>query len=545
MSYLPLARKYRPQTFEDLVGQPHVTTTITRALAAKRIAQAYLFAGMRGVGKTSAARILAKCLNCESGPTPTPCNRCSACTQITQGSSLDVIEIDGASNRGIDEIRSLRETVPFAPAVGAFRVYIIDEVHMLTTEAFNALLKTLEEPPAHVKFIFATTAPQKVPATILSRCQRFDFRRIESGTLVPALARIAKAEKIPVNEPALYAVARASEGSLRDAEVVLEQLASFVQGPIEETHVTELLGAIEAEALLAWVQAIMDRKTTQALEMLQRQSEQGKDATQLLGGLVRHLRNLLLLRGTQEEAGRQELLVRLIDEPADRMARLEQQASRLGVQELLFMVQIASGAAELIRRSPMAQTILELTVIKLATREAWQSLDEISRRLEGVRESPAASPARAQAPAVSDPTVKPAQSAAPVAERSASSPTALIPDTLAAMWSQFLDRLASQKMSLAAYLAEAKPVALENGLLIIGLPGFALHQEVLSVVENRRLITGLLSELAHMAVTVQYTTLPESGQPEAASRPAPAAPPVVQDIVNLFNATLLDRPSTT
>ena len=184
MAYLPLARKYRPQTFADLIGQPHVTATLTKALESKRLAQAYLFAGQRGVGKTSAARILAKCLNCATGPTPAPCQTCPSCAQITQGNSLDVIEIDGASNRGIDEIRSLRETVPFAPTSGQFRVYIIDEVHMLTTEAFNALLKTLEEPPAHVKFIFATTAPTKVPATVLSRCQRFDFRRVEAATIV-------------------------------------------------------------------------------------------------------------------------------------------------------------------------------------------------------------------------------------------------------------------------------------------------------------------------------------------------------------------------
>src|SRR3989338_3797193 len=194
MSYLPLARKYRPQTFEDLHGQPHVTQTLTRALAGQKVAQAYLFTGQRGVGKTSAARIFAQCLNCEQRPTPTPPPAPTG-VHVPQGTGLDVIEIAGASNRGIDEIRSLRESVPFAPAAGHYRIYIIDEVHMLTTEAFNALLKTLEEPPAHVKFIFATTAVNKVPATILSRCQRFDFRRIETATLVDVLTRVAKAEQ--------------------------------------------------------------------------------------------------------------------------------------------------------------------------------------------------------------------------------------------------------------------------------------------------------------------------------------------------------------
>src|SRR3989338_2796489 len=214
MTFLPFARKYRPQTFADLIGQPHVTDTLTRALQQQRIAQAYLFAGQRGVGKTSAARILAKCFNCERGPTPTPCQTCVTCRAITQGNSLDVTEIDGASNRGIDEIRRLRESVPFAPTSGPFHLYIIDEVHMLTPEAFNALLKTLEEPPAHAKFVFATTAPTKVPATVLSRCQRFDFRRVEVPTIVQELGRIAKAERPAVDEAAPDAVARgAGEGA--------------------------------------------------------------------------------------------------------------------------------------------------------------------------------------------------------------------------------------------------------------------------------------------------------------------------------------------
>ena len=382
MSYLPFARKYRPQTFEDLVGQPHVATTLTRALEAKRVAQAYLFTGQRGVGKTSAARILAKCLNCDTGPAAAACNRCASCTQITQGSSLDVIEIDGASNRGIDEIRSLRETVPFAPTSGSFRIYIIDEVHMLTAEAFNALLKTLEEPPAHVKFIFATTAVAKVPSTILSRCQRFDFRRLEAATIVAALKRIAKAERLQASEPALYAMARAADGSLRDAEVVLEQLSSFVQGAIEEDDVTTLLGAVESDALFAWTQALLDHDAPAALSALTAQLAQGREPAQLLTGLLRHLRNALIVRAAGEQASGEETLTRLVDEPPDRLKRLKEQATASTPQELLLFLQTLTGAYELVRRSPMAQTILEIVIIKLATREQWQSLDQISRRLE-------------------------------------------------------------------------------------------------------------------------------------------------------------------
>ncbi len=564
MSYLPLARKYRPQTFEELIGQPHVTTTLTRALESKRVVQAYLFTGSRGVGKTSAARILAKCLNCAEGPTARPCNRCASCTEIAQGSSLDVLEIDGASNRGIDEVRGLREMVPFAPASGSFRVYIIDEVHMLTPEAFNALLKTLEEPPAHVKFIFATTAVHKVPPTILSRCQRFDFRRIEVATIVEVLTRLAEAERWRIDEAALYDVARAAEGSLRDAEVILEQLASFSGGAIAEADVTALLGAVEPEALLAGTQAILDRDVPKALAFLLGQFEQGKEAPQLLAGLLRHLRNLLMLGSTAGAPARDVLGARLVDEPADRLQRLEEQARRVPVQELLLMLQILAGAYELVRRSPMAHTILELAVIKLATRAQWRSLEDISRQIERLNDRagaapPPAAPAPSQrlqepvpgvitpsepASLADQPTARPMETSG--AAGTSEAPMSGSPD-LAAVWTVFLERLAAQKMSLAAYLAEARPLRLEGDSLTIGLPGFALHQEVLNVTEHRRMIDRLLSELCHASVTVRYETLPATAASEqGASAPPnePSLPPIVQDIVNLFNATVLDQPRT-
>lgn len=548
MSYVPLARKYRPQTFADLVGQPTVTKTLTQALATKRLAQAYLFTGQRGVGKTSAARIFAKCLNCAKGPTATPCNACPSCTQIVQGSSLDVIEIDGASNRGIDEIRNLRETVPFAPTSGAFRLYIIDEVHMLTTEAFNALLKTLEEPPAHVKFIFATTAVHKVPPTILSRCQRFDFRRIEASEIVAALTAIAKTEQVTADEPALYAIARAADGSLRDAEVVLEQLVSFAKGTIQEADVTTLLGAVESETLFAWAQAILDHQTPEALALLTRQLQQGKDVLQLLLGLLRHVRNLLVVRSTAGLADRPQAAARLVDEPSERLTRLMAQADRLPPQELLLILQILTGAYDLIRRSPMAQTVLELVVIRLSTREAWQSLADISRRLEQLGSGSGAAPssfAAAPAPVTRLAAAPPARSA-PAASTAAPVPTAPAPisEELAAMWPVFLERLGAQKMSLAAYLMEARPLRLAQGQLTVGLPGFALHQEVLT--EHRRLIEKLLSELCRVPVTVQYDVLAEpAGLPAAAVPAAPPPPPIVQEIVNLFNATVLDQPRPT
>ncbi len=259
MSYVVFALKWRPKNFDEIIGQEQIVTTLKNAIQKNRLAHAYLFAGPRGVGKTSTARILAKTLNCKAGPTLNPCQKCSSCIEISQGRSLDVIEIDGASNRGIDEIRTLRENVKFAPSGGKFKIYIIDEVHMLTTEAFNALLKTLEEPPEFVKFIFATTQPHKVIPTILSRCQRMDFRFIPVMEIIAQLERIVKAEKIDVDKEVLFAIARSSEGSLRDAESVLDQLTSFSKEKISLKDVISVLGLVEQDALFEITDKIIQK----------------------------------------------------------------------------------------------------------------------------------------------------------------------------------------------------------------------------------------------------------------------------------------------
>lgn len=546
MSYLPFARKYRPQTFEELIGQPHVTQTLMRALKTKRIAQAYLFTGQRGIGKTSAARILAKCLNCEKGPIPTPCNQCANCTQITEGRSLDVIEIDGASNRGIDEIRSLRESVPFAPTTGGYRVYIIDEVHMLTTEAFNALLKTLEEPPAHVKFIFATTIASKIPATVLSRCQRFDFRRLEASQVVGVLSQLAKSEKLKVDEAALYAIARAAEGSLRDAEVILEQLASFSEGKIGEAQVSELLGSVESEALFAWTQAILDRDPKAALNQLIGQIQQGREPAQLLSNLIVHVRNLLVLRSIAGEGGIEA--GGLIDEPKERIARLAEQAKPFSPQEILILLQMLNSAYELVRRSPMGQTILELVILKLATREQWASLEEISRRLDKMSAGPAVVPVGSSV--VEQPQVVMASVSKPElskSEKTSTHASAVAPEKIVKIWPAFLKQLGQKKMSLAAFLTDSKPLSFEGSVLKVGVSGFSLNQEVLSADDNRRLIQGILAQLCGTPVIIQYETITASEvvseeARESAANASEEAPGLVSDIVELFNAKVMDRP---
>src|ERR1041384_3177786 len=296
MSYQVIARKYRPQRFSDVVGQEHVCQTLGNAIAQKRIAHAYLFVGPRGTGKTTIARIFAKCLNCTDGPKVDFDENDPRCQEITEGRSLDVLEIDGASNRGIDEIRELRETAKYAPSSSRFKIYIIDEVHMLTKEAFNALLKTLEEPPAHVKFMFATTEPEKVLPTILSRCQRFDLRRIPIKLMVDHLRHIAKQENVTIDEAALHAIARGADGGMRDAESALDQLISFCGNTIEESDVLSMFGLAAQRSLLDLSRAILDGEIQTALHQLNDLAKNGKDLGRLLSDLLNHFRNLLIFQ---------------------------------------------------------------------------------------------------------------------------------------------------------------------------------------------------------------------------------------------------------
>ncbi|MEJ2068394.1 MAG: DNA polymerase III subunit gamma/tau, partial [Deltaproteobacteria bacterium] len=259
MSYLVIARKYRPKTFDEVVGQGHVSRTLKNAIKIGRIAHAYLFSGPRGVGKTTVARIMAKALNCENGPTPDPCNKCKMCTGINEGSVTDVYEIDGASNTGVDDIRELRDNVRYLPASGRYNIYIIDEVHMLSINAFNALLKILEEPPAHVIFIFATTEPHKIPVTILSRVQRFDFRRLSLAEITGSLSQIAKEEGIKITDGALIIISREAEGSMRDAQSLMDQVVGFAGKEVTEADVREVLGLTDRELLFRMAGALMKK----------------------------------------------------------------------------------------------------------------------------------------------------------------------------------------------------------------------------------------------------------------------------------------------
>ena len=372
--YRVIAREWRPKTFEEVIGQPHATRTLQNAIRLKRIAHAYLFSGARGVGKTSVARILARALNCEKGPTATPCDQCSNCLEISKTNSVDVIEIDGASNRGIDNIRELRETARYRPAKGRYKIYIIDEVHMLTTEAFNALLKTLEEPPAHVIFIFATTEPHKIPATILSRCQRFDFRRLSVQQIAEHLKKISSQQKAVFSEGILYALAREADGSMRDAQSLLEQLLAFSGDDLPETEILDILGVIDQQSVLRTAEAILAANGPRCLELVADVYRRGIDSRRFCQHLCDHFRNLLFVAISSGSQAR-------LDLPEDEKKLLKDQAAGTTPESLHVYFQMLLKGEEEIRRSSMPKIALEMLLLRMAQLPKLKSIDALVDRI--------------------------------------------------------------------------------------------------------------------------------------------------------------------
>jgi DNA polymerase-3 subunit gamma/tau len=417
VSYQVFARKYRPQTFDEVVGQEHITRTLKNAIEQNRLAHAYLFVGPRGTGKTSTARILAKCLCCIHAPTTTPCGVCDPCREIAAGNSLDVLEIDGASNNGVEQVRELRDNVRYAPSRGAYRIYIIDEVHMLSSAAFNALLKTLEEPPEHVKFIFATTEPQKVLPTILSRCQRFDLRRIPAPLIAAHLAKIAGLEQIEMGAGAADAIARGAEGGLRDAESMLDQLVAFCGGRIDREDVLGIFGFTAPETVSQMSAAILARDASAALGVLDAQAEAGKDLLRLLGELIAHFRNLLVHQvnpqSTSAETG------------SDLARKLDEQAAGISADRLLELIDGFAAVEGRMKWAPNKKLHFEIGLIKAIQMLGQSTLTEVIDALTAIREAEpvngqvAATPVRRDT-ASSAAVTTPAERGAPPASADAS-----------------------------------------------------------------------------------------------------------------------------
>jgi DNA polymerase-3 subunit gamma/tau len=363
-----------------VLGQEHVTRTLTNAISSGRIAHAYLFSGPRGVGKTTVARILAKSLNCEKGPISTPCNICEACRGIANGSSVDVLEIDGASNTGVDNVRELRESVRYMPSQGRYRVYIIDEVHMLSTPAFNALLKTLEEPPAHVVFIFATTEPHKVPQTIGSRCQRFDFKRIPLNSIQDHLRTIALEEGIKVDEDALYLISREAEGSLRDAQGLLDQVIAFAGSEVRGEGVVSALGLMDRTVLFDLSRAILSRDGNRCLNIVEKIYNFGYDLKKVAGDLLEHIRDLTVIKVTGDGA--------LLELPESEIEELKALQYGVGLDRLQMLFSILTRGYEQVSRASQPRFSLEMALLKAAHLEEIQPLTDLISRLEGLKEAP-------------------------------------------------------------------------------------------------------------------------------------------------------------
>jgi len=509
MSYLVLARKWRPQSFDDIAGQEHITRTLRNAIRSNRIAHAYLFTGVRGVGKTTAARILAKALNCVKGPTPNPCNQCSFCAEITNGNCIDVLEIDGASNRGIDEIRQIIENVRYQPAQCRFKIYVIDEVHQVTKDAFNALLKTLEEPPPSVKFILATTEPHRLPETILSRCQRYDFRRITLREIVRRLEEISRAEGLNISEGALVLLAREADGSMRDAQSLLEQVLACVQpgsekrneSVVDERVLEEILGLAERQVLYDLSNAVIQGNARQCIELIAKIVVEGRDLGRLSRDLVEHFRNLLVVRLAKADAKEAEAVAgQLLDLPDQEIEDLRTQVADISTETLLDYFDFMAIGDEEVNRSANPRFPLETVLVRLATLPKTLPITQLLERLEKLEKSlsRAERPASTLVQAVVAPTPQAVASAAPVGGSFAGDKDNL--------WQSFVSFVGREKKFLASHLTAGSALELPPGQLKIAVAE-RHHLNYLQDPDNLSLLKNLAKRFFGDDVAVHITAV--------------------------------------
>ena len=505
MAYQVLARKWRPQTFEQIVGQEHVTTTLANALSRGRVAHAYLFTGPRGCGKTTMARLMAKALNCDEGPTATPCGKCPSCDSIARGNQLDVLEIDAASNTGVDNIRELRENAQYQPSAGKKRVFIIDEVHMLSKGAFNALLKTLEEPPDHVHFIFATTEPVKIPRTILSRCQRFDFRLFTLAELSERLRTITSSEKVDIADDAIEMLASLAEGSMRDALSLLDQAIASTEGTLDAAGVLQLYGLVGHEPYLDLNQAILERDPRKALDLIDDLVRGGHDLVEFARGIVANFRDLTLLRLDPSLAER-------VDKPEAIKKTLAEQAQGLPVADWVYLAERSAEHYSALERAPQPRWLMETQVVEYATLESRVLLSEVLARLDGapapvrsagsaaVESAPAArpesAPGRRSSPAeAATPPRSAAEPATPAGSGAGTGDSDAPTVTGDATWQRFVAAVRSKEIALATLLAEAAPQLGDDRLTLVFPPECTFQRQQVARRETLAKLAAIAAEV--------------------------------------------------
>jgi len=507
LEYLVLARKFRPQKFDEVAGQEPVVRTLVNAIAQGRIGHAFLFSGPRGVGKTSVARILAKSLNCEKGPTGTPCNLCSNCKEITEGISMDVREIDGASNRGIDEIRELRENVKFAPATSKYKIYIIDEVHMLTREAFNALLKTLEEPPSHVVFIFATTENHKVPATILSRCQCYDFRRISLGEITNNLGKVAVAEGITISDTALSWIAEAGDGSMRDSQSIFDQVIAYAGMNISDEDVEDILGLADRKYLFRISEAVFTRSAGTCLMILEEAYLAGLDMKHFYSMLLKHFRNLLLAKIAEDGSAS-------FDIAPEQMEKLKTQAKAVSRETLQRYLDILLNEADSLRRSQEVRMKIETILVRMAYLEPVLPVGDILAALEILEKKlqndmPMAFIAADGALAVEENRLSSSRPGIASGEPATASPASAPAKQIArpALGEDLKIFIKRENPPLGAKMNAAEILSLENGCLTLGFPEGYIFLDNLMEKSQKDELTRIAELYYSQKVSLKFQTL--------------------------------------
>ena len=558
MSYLVLARKYRPQTFEQVVAQAHITRTLTNAISSGRVAHAILFSGPRGTGKTTVARILAKAMNCKDGPTPVPCNVCSSCNEITAGKAVDVFEIDGASNNSVDQVRELRENIKYMPAHSPYKIYIIDEVHMLSTAAFNALLKTLEEPPSHVMFMFATTEPHKIPITILSRCQRHDFRRMDLNSISTHMASLCRQEGFEIAEESLGLIAREAGGSMRDGLSLLDQIMTCIQGPITHEQVLDILGIIDRKFIFDLSESILKADIPAVLDLLDDIYDHGHDMKKLYADLTEHFRNLLV-------AAMGKKVNKLVDLPSGEVDQLVAQAKTISTAVLNQIFDLLFKEEASIRLSAQPKLALEMALIRMLQSKPALPIDVLIDKLDILREEmfaygqpqefagtaphsainakdPSAGSQGKTSPGSSKSGAK--RSGAETEEASATNSPAENSDEA---WKRISKIISNKHPSLAANLAKCKLKKIEGHRLEIEVPGNGFTLKMIQREKNMAVLQQVCAEVLGSRKDIRLApgTKPDDNYQKKKShdnelKKKALSHPLVADAVEIFNGKLID-----